>query len=309
MKTERDQATRTSMVELVSVIGRLADVEGLSPTAWPELIVARAHQPMRRQQVAYKPCLCFIAQGRKRAYFGDRVVNYDPDNFLLVSLPLLIEAEIVEATVERPFLALVLEIDTAVVSQLILDLEEAESRASAGHREQPTMTTSRTSASIIQSATRLLRVIEDPVDRRVLGPAAVRELLYRVLSGEQGDALRALALRDSSTHRISRVLRFLEEHHGERLDIASIARAAGMSESTLHHTFKRVTSLSPIQYLKKVRLHRARLMLVNSGLNAGEAAFRVGYDSPSQFSREFKRLFGIPPSRAAESLPAPAASR
>ena len=289
--------------ELTRLLEQLAPNEGLNPTAWPELILVRAHQPIARHQVVYKPCLCIVAQGRKQAYFGDTILTYDPNNFLVVSLQLPIEAEIVEASVERPFLALVLEIDAAMVSQLILDMEEVEPALGSSSRDQPVMITSRADEQFVQSIIRFLRALEDPTDRRILGPGAIREVLYRVLLGDQGESLRVLARRDSSTHRVSRVQRFLEENYAERLDVASIARSSGMSESTLHHTFKEVTSLSPIQYLKKVRLHQARLMMVNSGLRVGEAGFRVGYESASQFSREFKRLFGVPPSRAAESLP------
>ncbi|MBW1879856.1 MAG: AraC family transcriptional regulator [Deltaproteobacteria bacterium] len=290
------------MDELACLISGLSVSEGVNPTPWRGLIVVRANRPIARHQVVYKPCLCIVAQGRKLAYLGDRVVTYDPENFLVVSLQLPIEAEIVEATFERPFLALVLEIDPAMVSQLILDMEEADPASDTIRRHQPAMTTSTTDEPFIQSVIRFFRTLEDPVDRRILGPAAVREIFYRVLLSEQGGSLGMLAHRDSNTHRVSRVQRFLEENYAERLDISTIAHSSGMSESTLHHTFKAVTSLSPIQYLKKVRLHQARLMMAHTGLSAGEAAFRVGYQSASQFSREFKRLFGVSPSRAADSL-------
>jgi len=136
------------------------------------------------------------------------------------------------------------------------------------------------------------------MDRQILGPAAVREIFYHVLRSRQGQMLRSIALTDSSVHRIARVVRYLDEHYTEQLNIKTIAQTACMSESTLHHTFKEVTSLSPIQYLKKIRLHQARSMIINDGLKAGEAGYRVGYESASQFSREFKRVFGISPSQA-----------
>ncbi|MCP4185355.1 MAG: AraC family transcriptional regulator [Hyphomicrobiales bacterium] len=289
--------------ELIRLLARLAANEGVIPTAWPELFLIRSHRPVARHQVVYRPCLCIVAQGRKQAFFGDRVVTYDPNNFLVVSLQLPIEAEIVEASVERPFLGLVLEIDAAMVSQLILDIDGMAPVSATNSQIQGAMSTSRADEPFIQSVIRLLRALEDPLDCRILGPAAIREVSYRVLRSSQGDVLRGLALSDSNAYRVFRVQRFLEENYTNHLDITSIARNCNMSESTLHHTFKEATSLSPIQYLKKVRLHQARLMMVNAGLGAGEAGFQVGYESPSQFSREFKRLFGVPPSRASESLP------
>ncbi len=289
--------------ELTRLLVRLAANEGVNPTAWPELFLIRANRPIARHQVVYKPCLCIVAQGRKQAFFGDRVVTYDPNNFLIVSLQLPIEAEIVEASTERPFLGLVLEIDAAMVSQLILDMDGMAPVSATNSRVQDAVSTSRADEPFMQSVIRLLRALEDPVDRHILGSAAVREVFYRVLRSSQGDVLRSLALSDSNAYRVFRVQRFLEENYTSHLNITSIACSCNMSESTLHHAFKEATSLSPIQYLKKVRLHQARLMMVNAGLGAGEAGFQVGYESPSQFSREFKRLFGVPPSRAAESLP------
>ncbi len=289
--------------ELIRLLTRLAANEGVNPTAWPELFLIRSHRPIARHQVVYRPCLCIVAQGRKQAFFGDRVVTYDPNNFLIVSLQLPIEAEIVEASAERPFLGLVLEIDAAMVSQLILDMEDVAPVSVTNSRIQGAMSTSRADEPFVQSVIRLLYALEDPIDRRILGPAAVREVFFRALRSGQGDILRSLALSDSNAFRVYRVQRFLEENYTSHLDITSIARSCNMSESTLHHTFKEATSLSPIQYLKKVRLHQARLMMVSTGLGAGEAGFQVGYESPSQFSREFKRLFGVPPSRAVESLP------
>ncbi|WP_435105914.1 AraC family transcriptional regulator [Arhodomonas sp. AD133] len=153
---------------------------------------------------------------------------------------------------------------------------------------------------------RLVAAVSDPTDRKVLAPMAEREVLYRLLMGEQGDRLREIALQDSHAHRVAGVVRFLQANHDRPLDIATIAQAANMSPSTLHHTFKAVTASSPLQFLKKIRLHQARLLMLHDGMGAGTAAHRVGYASEFQFSREYRRLFGAPPMRDVATLRAEA---
>ena len=192
-----------------------------------------------------------------------------------------------------------LEADLGLLGQLVLELGDAlismtHQRASlAGAYTAPLL------PALAGAMERLLGALESDLDRRILAPGIVRELYYHVLLGEQGDRFQALALRDSGSHRVARVVRFLEHNFDRPLDIATIAKTSGMGESTLHHTFKAVTAMSPMQYLKKIRLHRGRVMMLSEGLNAGETAHRIGYGSPSQFSREFKRLFGVSPSQAA----------
>ena len=155
---------------------------------------------------------------------------------------------------------------------------------------------------LLNAVERLLRALESPTTRRILGPGAIWEILYHAIKGEQGAFLRSIILRNGGHKSIMRVVRYLQESYNKQHDIISIARYACMSKSTLHHVFERFVGQSPIQYLKKIRLHQARLMIVGNGFNASEAAHEVGYNSTSQFSREFKRQFGLPPSRAAESL-------
>lgn len=157
-------------------------------------------------------------------------------------------------------------------------------------------------SDLLNAVERLLRALETPVTRRILGPGAVREILYHVLKGEQGAFLRSIVLRNGGSTSIMRVVRYLQENYNKQHNITSITRYAGMSKSALHHVFERFVDQSPIQYLKKIRLHQVRLMIVGKGYNASEAAHEVGYNSSSQFSREFKRQFGLPPSRAAENL-------
>ena len=246
------KGTGTSPVlpdELMQFAKRSATQQGLNPTAWPGLRVFRADHPTPRLEVVYTPCLCIVAQGEKRAFFAETPITYDPLHYLLVSVQLPLQAEILEASPESPFLAIVLEIDAGVVSQLVLEMEYDQPSPSQPGVSPSAIIASRTQRDLHDSVVRLVRTLDHPMDLRVLGPAAVREILYHVLRSGQGKTLRSIALTDSTVHRIARVVRYLEEHYSERLAIGTIAQAACMSESTLHHSFKEVTSLSPIQYL------------------------------------------------------------
>lgn len=285
---------------LAERIAQKTPVEGRNASPWPGLTFFRATRPNARFPVVYESCLCFVAQGSKRLFLADRVYTYDQHNYLVLSVPVPAEAEIFQASPEEPYLSMALHIDAAALSDLLVDMAADEPPGhEPAHRG---ICVSHLHDSLTNAICRFLDALDDPMDRRILAPLAFREILYHVLSGEQGCLLRSIALHDSRSHRIAHVLRYLRTHYEEPLDIATIARAARMSPSTLHHTFKEVTSISPLQYLKQIRLHQAKLLMLNDGLNAGEVAHRVGYGSPSQFSREFKRLFGMPPTYAVERL-------
>lgn len=287
---------------LAELIEPWAPHDGRHASPLPGLSFVRMSRPSARLPVVYKSCLCFVAQGSKRAFLGGRVHTYDPQNYLVLSVPLPFESEIFQASAEEPFLSISLQIDPSAVSDLLLEMGERETAPPRPQAAQPGMFVSRMSDSLTGVVARLLTALDSPLDRRILAPLAVREILYHVLSGEQGELLREVVLHDSRSHRIARVVRFLNARYGEPLTISEIAREAHMSPSTLHHTFKEVTSASPLQYLKQIRLHQARLLMLHEGLSAGEASHRVGYGSPSQFSREFKRLFGIAPSQELQRL-------
>ena len=261
---------------------RLATNEGLNETPWPGLAVYRADSTSVRTPVVYDPCVCFIGRGRKRVHLGEEVVTFDPLRYLVIGVPLPVEGEIVEASADEPFLSMCLDIDVSLLSEILLELEPVPADEAAR-----AIYVSRMSEDISGTVLRLLRSLYDADDVRVLAPLAVRELLYYILRGKQGHHLRSVALRDSRGHRISAV---------------QLAERASMSSSAFHHNFKSMTSLSPLQYLKTLRLHHARLLMLQQGMSAGDASHAVGYNSPSQFSREFKRLFGTPPLRELKRL-------
>ncbi len=302
--TINDSSPTNSSVRnsLVPLIERYAVEEGLTDTGWPGLVLGRSNHPVPRFPLLYIPSICVVAQGRKHIHMANDCIIYDPMHYLVVALPMPLEAEIVVASAKQPFLSLALEIDVSLVGKLLLEMAEEEHRPEIKIKPTQAIYTSPMNDDLLDAVVRLLRALETPVKSRILGPGAVKEIFYHILKGEQGWFLRAFVLRDSASQRIARIVRFLQENYHQSLDISSIAKFAGMGNSTLHHAFESIVGQSPIQYLKKIRLHQARLMIVSNGLNASEAAYKVGYNNASQFSREFKRQFGLPPSRATEIL-------
>ena len=290
--------------ELARLVGSIAVEDGLFETTWPGLVVSRISTPLSRQPVPYKPSLCIVVQGQKQIFLGETAYTYDPLHYLVVPMALPLEMEVVRATKKNPVLGLGLELDLTMISELLLNIDDSPPPLPVASHSQPALFVSRISSTLQDALIHLLRLLANPTDLRILGSAIVREILYRVLQGEQGGQLRHLVLRDSGSHRIASLTRFLNENYSERLSIDDIARAAGMSTSALHHRFREVTSMSPLQYLKKIRLHHARTLMVARGLKASEAGFQVGYANPSQFSREFKRLFGFPPGQLVKAMSA-----
>ncbi len=290
--------------ELARQVGSIAVEDGMFETLWPGLLVSRMSSPLSRQPVPYRPSLCMVVQGQKQIFLGERVYTYDPLHYLVVPMALPLEMEINKASKECPVLGLGLDLDLTLVSEVLLNIDDPLPPSLGVGHQQSALLISRTTITLQDALIRLFRLLANPTDLRILGPSVVREILYRVLQGEQGQQLRQLVLRDSNSHRIAGLVRFLNENYNERLSIKDIAQVAGMSTSALHHKFREVTSMSPLQYLKKIRLHHARTMMVDRGLNAGEAGFQVGYTNPSQFSREFKSMFGLPPGQLMKAMSA-----
>jgi len=305
MNAETSETKKPSPVSvrnaIAPLIERYAVEEGVTETQFPGLILGRFNRPVPRYPLIYSPSICVVAQGRKHVYSANERVVYDPLHYLVVALPLPLEAEVVIASPKRPFLALALGIGMSMIGKLLLEMAEEE-QLEEDNRSGKAIYASNMNNDLLNAVERLLRALESPTTRRILGPGAIWEILYHAIKGEQGAFLRSIILRNGGSKSIMRVVRYLQENFSKQHNINSIAGYAGMSKSTLHHIFERFVGQSPIQYLKKIRLHQARLMIVGNGFNASEAAHEVGYNSTSQFSREFKRQFGLPPSRAAESL-------
>jgi AraC-like DNA-binding protein len=281
---------------LASLLGEVADQEGTQRTLIEGVEVARVSKPVPRGPVVYQPKILIVGQGRKRAYLGGEVYRYDAYNYLVLSVPLPAECE-TEASPEEPLLLISISLEPAMLGEMMLELDEPVPPAAAIPRG---ISSTPMSEELGGAVIRLLECLKCPLDSRMLGRQTVREVVYRVLQGEQGGALRALASRDEHFTRIARVLKHVHAEYARPLSVEELARKAGMSLAAFHHNFKLVTASSPLQYLKRIRLDQARRLMAHDGHNASTAARAVGYESPSQFSREFKRLFGVTPVAEAE---------
>jgi AraC-like DNA-binding protein len=295
MTNEADAAGKGKLVEL---LGDLAIKEGFSPSNLAGVQFVRSNKPFPRMPVVYEPSIVIVAQGKKIGYLGDQVYTYDPCNYLVLSVPLPFECETL-ATQEEPYLAVSVRVDPVMVGELLIEMDDDV--PDKGTAELGIISTPMTD-EMISATVRLLECLQSPLDSRILGPHNVREIIYRALYGEQGGALRALAVRHSRFSQIARVLRRIHTEYDKELDMEFLAGEANMSVSTFHHNFKAVTSSSPLQYLKSIRLHKALMLMIQDGLNANTAAGKVGYESASQFSREFKRYFGNTPADEAAKL-------
>jgi AraC-like DNA-binding protein len=284
--------------ELAGLVTRLTPREGIHPSAIPALTVIRSNSPSVPTPSVYDPSLCIVVQGRKRAVLGDDVYYYDALNYLTVSVTLPAIGHVLEATPEKPYLCLRLELDARMIGELLLQVGRSAVPASTDRG----LYVARTSPQLLDAVLRLTRLLEQPRDAAILAPLVLREIHYRVLTGELGHRLRELCVVDSQVNRVARAIELLRKRFTESLRIEDLAAAAHMSESSLHHRFKAVTAMSPMQFQKQLRLHEARRLMLTEGLEAAAAAHRVGYESPSQFSREYRRLFGAPPRREIETM-------
>lgn len=279
--------------DLAAIIARHAPAEGINETPVAGLVLYRGGGDIPRQPVIYRPSICVVAQGRKHIFLGDESYRYDADNYLINSLTLPIEAEVSGTSPQRPYLGLSLDIDPEPVGQLILQMD----RHAARHRGSPAegiVAATPLTGRLHQALSRLVDTILEPMDRDILCEGIKREIFYEVLKGPRGELLRNSIRSHHGANRIAPVVHFIEQNFHRPLDIEAIAGIAQMSPSALHEHFRAATSLSPMQFVKNLRLHRARALLL-SGTKASEACYRVGYGSPSQFSREFRRLFGHAP--------------
>jgi AraC-like DNA-binding protein len=283
----------------VELLRALAPDEGYNLTAIPSVRILRSDRALARTPVLYDPGIVIVCQGRKRGYFGDELYLYDEHQYLAVSVPVPFTME-TDATAERPLLALYLHLDFALAAEVA---EQIDREGTAEPVQPPRSMMSTPMDDAMQSSVlRFLEALQRPLDAAVLGPALLRELYFRVLTGAQGSAMRnALALR-GQFGRISQALRLIHASYAEPLDVAQLASEAGMSAPSFHSHFKAITQVSPMQYVKSTRLHQARLLMVRQSLTAEAASHAVGYTSPSQFSREFRRLFGATPAAEARRM-------
>ena len=279
--------------EVAQLLRPYAKVEGLNDSPVDGVCVYRTDSVMPRTPVIYDPCLVIVAQGCKRGYLDDHVFEYNSSSYLACCVPVPFDVEILEASPEQPFLALGIPIIASEIGDLQMQIDDSD----LPDEDLPyAVDTSPLQGEMLDAVARLIGTFDSASNANVLGPLIRREILYRVLTSEQGGAMRAVVQRRSHFRRIGDVMRTIHDDCAQPVTTADMMRIAGMSKTTLHKSFKAVTAMTPLQFVKSVRLHQAKALMLNEGLSASTAAYQVGYASASQFSREFKRFFGLPPS-------------
>lgn len=294
-KAIRDRGTKTvatnELARLIAGVTRHAPADGAHETATPALTLYRTSAPTDLAAVVYVPSLCIVAQGSKEVLLAGETYRYDPARCLLVSVDLPVSARVVEASTECPCLMLRVTLDTAAVGEFMADglTDPPGGPPGLGLAVTPM------EPPLVDAVGRLVALLDSPNDVAPLAPLALREITYRVLTGPQGARLRQIAAAGGPANRIARAIRWLKDHFADPLSVEALAKSVRMSPSAFHLHFKHVTALSPLQYQKRLRLQEARRLMLADGTDAAEAAYRVGYESPSQFSREYRRMFGAPP--------------
>jgi AraC-like DNA-binding protein len=279
---------------LAQGIARWTDQGDHLETAIPGLSLWRRDEPTEPASGMYEPSICWAAQGAKRVVLGDDTYVYDAHHFLITSVDLPTVWQIIEASPEKPCLGLVLKLDLREVSQLMVDSYLPPPRAQQSSRG---MATGEVTLPLLTAFQRLIDLLDEPKDIPILAPLIQREISYRLLVGDQGVRLRQMASAGSQSRQIARAIDWLKGNFAQPLRIDDLATQVNMSTSTFHHHFRALTAMSPLQYQKWLRLNKARRLMLTERLDATTAAFQVGYESPSQFSREYSRLFGAPPLR------------
>jgi len=278
------------------------------PTAIEGLTITATDAPTSPRAGVAEPSLGLVIQGRKRTVSGDRVFDYAVGEFLIAQLGLPVVGQVTAASAQCPFLGIGIRIEPSEIAAMVLEaavtLDDIPARA-------PGIAVASAGAPLLDALAHLAGLLDTPQDVPVLAPHYRREVLWRLLTGPQGAVVRQIGLADGNLAHITRTVQWIRDHHDDPIRIGQLASLAGMSESTFHRHFRAVTRMTPIQYQKAIRLQEARLALVSGGRDVAEAAHAVGYDSASQFSREYRRLFGAPPGRdaqrirAAEGVPVP----
>jgi AraC-like DNA-binding protein len=280
--------------ELARKIADRAVAEDDTLTEIPGLRLYRRSLPTACTSAAYEPSLVVFVQGQKRINVGKTIYNCDGSNFLLTSIDLPVVSQVVAATKKEPLLGLILKLEMPAVREIL-------SQQEFDLREEPAdargMAVGITSVELLDACCRLLNLLDAAQDIPILGGLIQREIIYRLLRSPQGKHLRAIATLGEQGHRTSKAVEWLRMNYAKPLRVEELAAMARMGVSTLHHQFRSLTAMSPLQYQKQLRLHVARERMLNEGLDAASAAFEVGYESASQFSREYRRFFGQPPIR------------
>ncbi len=290
--------------EMSSIIARLTGSDGEFHTAIGNLFFNRRSSPSQPLHTAQWPCFALVAQGAKSLTLGDEVFDYGVGDYLVVSLDLPVVSRVTQATTKNQHLGLGMAIDSARLREVLERVNVPSAAAAIDARRGVAVYTA--PQNLLDVTLRLLRLLETPQDIPAIAPLIEQEILYRLLTEPCGPTLLRIAAIDSPSNKIAKAIAWLRQNYRHRLRIEELARHVGMSVSSLHHHFSVVTAMTPMQYQKRLRLHEARKLMLVERLDVGSAGYHVGYQSPSQFSREYSRLYGLSPLRDVESVREPA---
>jgi AraC-like DNA-binding protein len=292
---ERAQASREELAERLArtlcTDGAIEPLDGLR--------LRRVSSPTELGHGVSEPCFCVIAQGSKEVLLGENRYPYDPAHFLIATATLPIASRVIDASPERPYLSVILKLDPALVGSVMVEAAQPAPRSTTA---LTAIDVSRLDAELLDAVVRLVRLLDAPADACFLAPLIKREIIYRMLRGEQRGRLAQVAALGGSPHRITEAVERFRREFNQSLRIKDVARDLGMSVSGFHHHFRALTAMSPLQFQKQLRLQEARRLMLGEGLDAASAGYRVGYGNPSHFTREYKRLFGAPPMHDVEQL-------
>lgn len=297
------------MDKTAKLMAGLAGDEGWNSTELSGVRMFKASKYKGREALCYNQGIIIVGQGEKRVFIGDTVHEYNPENYLVLSVPIPAECETF-ATKDIPLLALTVDIEIGMLNRIINQMDEhVDHTMLAGNERHHGLYTAQVTPVIKDVVIRLLQSLQSPLEASVLGAGLVSELLFRVMCGENAASLYALAMKNTNLARIDKALKRIHSSYKEALPVDSLASLVNMSPSSFHRSFQDVTSSSPIQYIKKIRLNKARDLLLDQSVRVGEAASYVGYESVAQFSREFKRYFGSSPSEYIKKSHSPPADK
>jgi len=294
-----NNSMEVALEALAKSIARWTVQVGPNATAISALSLSRRDAPTQPMSYMYEPSVCLVAQGSKRVLLGEEAYELDVNQFLMTSVDLPTFVRIMKASREKPYLGLLLKLDQGEISHLMVDSNLPPPRAQQSSRG---MATSEVTLPLLNAFQRLIDLLDEPNDIPILAPIIQRAICYRLVVGDQGARLRQLASGASQSQQIARAIDWLKGNFRRPLRIDDLANQVNMSTSTFHHHFRTLTAMSPLQYQKWLRLNEARRLMLTEHADAATAAYHVGYESPSQFSREYGRLFGAPPLRDITSL-------
>ncbi len=286
-------------LELKNLIAQLTSKGELHTTLIPELSLFRRDEPTQMVASLYEPSICLVIQGAKRVFLGDETYEYNTSRYLITSVNLPATVQVIEASPEKPYLGLKLNLNRHEISKMMVNCNLPSPKEQKSNRG---MATGELTLPLLTSFQRLVDLLNHPDDIPILSPLIQKEIIYRLLTGEQGTRLRQIASAGSQSHHMATVIDWLNDNFKKQITIDELTDKACMSTSTFHHHFKSITAMSPLQYIKTLRLHEARRLMLMEDIDAAHASFHVGYDSPSQFSREYKRQFGESPQKDIKNL-------